>query len=81
MDITMITTEDLNFKSLFCSPLTGFYLRVSIESYVNGHLRYCWLDCYEQPDRDGTFRDWDNEFHNPPFIQPVLVFLYKDFID
>jgi hypothetical protein len=62
------------FKSTFWFSQTGFYVRVRYQDeYADGDEHINWeMTCFQQPDTmDKAFQRWDDEFHNPPFIQPV----------
>ena len=69
----------LSFISTFWFSLTGFYVRVKYEDEdADGVKHFDWeLSCFQQPDTTlHEFQNWDNEFHNPPFIKPVYDNLF-----
>ena len=69
----------INFKSTFWFSKTGFYVRVRYhDEYADGDGHLDWeITCFQQPDTpDKALQHWDDEFHDPPFIQQVYEELF-----
>ena len=66
------------FKSTFLFSLTGFYVRVTAEESRlsrSGAEETFWESCFQKPDPTGWHKNWDDQFHQPPFIQSTEDFL------
>ena len=70
-----------NFKSTFQFSATSFYMRVTAEQKTEfsfGTEEDFWESCFQKPDPDGFLQNWDDQFHDPPFIQSTEDFLTRE---
>ena len=67
------------FKSTFQFSATSFYVRVRAEEkFVNGTEAGFRESCFQKPDPTGWLQHWDDQFHDPPFIQSTLDYLTQE---
>ena len=69
------------FKSTFQFSATSFYMRVTAEQKTEfsfGTEEVFWESCFQKPDPDGFLQNWDDQFHDPPFIQSTEDFLTRN---
>ena len=68
----------MNFKSTFQFSATSFYVRVRVEQkteMIYGIEEDFWESCFQKRDPTGWLQNWDNQFHQPPFIKSTQDFL------
>ena len=76
-----ISGKKTTFKSTFLFSVTGFYVRVTAEErWVSrsGTEKIFWESCFQKPDPTGWQKNWDDQFHQPPFIQSTEDFLNRE---
>ena len=67
------------FKSTFQFSATSFYVSVRAEEkFVNGTEAGFRESCFQKPDPTGWLQHWDDQFHDPPFIQSTLDYLTQE---
>ena len=69
------------FKSTFQFSATKFYVRVTAEEKwvsEDGTEENFWESCFQKPDPNGLLQSWDDQFHDPPFIQSTQDFLAQE---
>ena len=67
------------FKSTFQFSATSFYVSVRAEEkFVNGTEAGFRESCFQKPDPTGWLQHWDDQIHDPPFIQSTLDYLTQE---